>query len=91
MTTVLTGYEPSQQTIIPKVPSGVDAGTTHKVIISVVVLIVVGVLMTEGAGISKNVAELVFILLFGVFLIEGMTHSQSFGAFSQTYPWQPPA
>lgn len=75
-------------TLIPNAPA-VNVDTTHRVFVGLAVLIVVGMILTEGAGHSKDAATLIILVLVGVFLMEGMTHATQFSAFAQNNPYNP--
>lgn len=85
MTTFLTNdtLNPANQ------PSGVDSGTAHKVVVSLLVLIVVAVILTEGAGASHDAADAIVLLLIGALLLQGMIHANRFSNFASQYPWDP--
>lgn len=67
----------------------IDLATSHKVLVGLAVLVVVGMILTEGAGHSKDAATVIILLLVGVFLMEGMTHAARFQAFAMQNPWNP--
>ena len=63
--------------------------TSHKSLISVVVILVVLMIGYEIAGVSSTAADWVLIVLVGAVLIRGMTLGGSFQSFSNKYPWIP--
>jgi len=67
----------------------IDTDTAHKVLIGIGVLALVGVLMVEGAGHSKNAADMMIVLLIGVFLILGITNASKFANFASGQPYNP--
>ena len=75
--------------IVPAPTPAKDLAESHKVVVSVGVLVVMAVIFTEGAGHSAQAADLVILLLMGVFLILGITYAGRFQQFASTYPYQP--
>lgn len=75
--------------IRPQGSDPIDVTTSHQVIVSIVFLVAVGVILTEGAGSSKNAADIIILMLIGAFLILGMEHAQSLSVFTNNYPYVP--
>lgn len=67
----------------------IDLTTSHQVVVSIAFLVLVGVLLAEGAGHSKDAADLIILLLFGAFLILGMEHADRLSTFTGQYPFNP--
>jgi hypothetical protein len=79
----------AEQNATSPLASGITSG--HKVLVGIGFIILVSVVMTEIAGKNKNAADVIILLLIGVFMILGITHSNQFASWVSGNPWNPNA
>lgn len=74
----------------PQTPT-VNADTAHKVLVGIVVLIVVLMLLVEGAGESHEWGVAIGLLLLGPVLLLGMNKGTQFSQWAANQPYNPNA
>lgn len=65
-----------------------DILTSHKVLVGILFLVVVLVILVEGAGESHEWAVAIGLLLMGPLLMEGMNHASTFASWAKNNPTQ---
>lgn len=74
----------------PAQPPATTADTAHKVLIGILVLVVVLMLLVEGAGESHEWGVGIGLLLLGPLLILGMEKGTQFSQWASGEPYIPP-
>lgn len=82
------GTPSSGLTVAPSVTAG-TLEAQHRTVVTIVLLLVLLFLVVEIAGISKNAALVVGLVLFSAALLEGMTHASKFASWARTAIYNP--